>query len=226
MFRLPGGQSGGKLALLIFGEPPPQGERGRRMLFAGPRRLFLIELHVDFRTDRRGERADHPVVVPLGDWVVLVVMAAGTPHRQPQQRLPQRRHDVVQFVVPMLLDFVLRDLRAVHSRREIARRPQRPIVVRGEFVSRQLPLHELVVRQVSLQRFDHKIAVGVGGWAVVVVLVAVALGEPHQVQPVPGPAFAKLQASQPLFDLPGEDRVHRTRLQGVELSGGGGQARQ
>ena len=62
-----------------------------------------------------------------------------------------------------------------------------------DLVAGDLELDEPIVRHVVVEGPDHEVAVVVGVLAVVVLLVAVALGEPRQVEPVPRPALAVMR---------------------------------
>ena len=71
----------------------------------------------------------------------------------------------------------------------------------GEQVAGDVLSHQGVVRQVVVERADHVIAVGPGGGNVEVEFVAVSLGKPHQVEPVPSPPHAVVRrCEQPLDD--------------------------
>ena len=88
----------------------------------------------------------------------------------------------------------------------------------------KLPVDEPVVRHVAVERLDQEVAVMIGVRPVVVMLVAVRLGEPGHVHPVPRIALAMMRAR------PGGDRrvVRRRRGHGSATNasiciGGGGQ---
>ena len=75
-------------------------------------------------------------------------------------------------------------------------------VVRRQLVAGNLPADELVVRHVLIEGLDQEIAVMIGVRPVVVLLVAVRLGKPGHVHPVPCPALAEVGRVEQPVDQP------------------------
>ena len=76
----------------------------------------------------------------------------------------------------------------------------------ADAVARELLENEPVVGLVGVEGANQVIAIGIGVGPLDVRLEAVSLGEPHDVEPVPGPAFAVMRARQHAIDepIPGE----------------------
>ncbi len=70
----------------------------------------------------------------------------------------------------------------------------------GQLVAGQLLDHETIVWLVVVERRDHLVAIAPGARLQRVALIAVRLGEPHQVEPVAGPALAIVRAGQQMID--------------------------
>src|SRR5206468_867833 len=102
-----------------------------------------------------------------------------------------------------LLDEVLGDLRAVNAGGEEAGGHQRLRIVRLVFVAGDLPFHEGIKRYVLVERLDDEIAIMKGVRPVVIMLVAAALSEAGDVEPVPSPAFAVVRVLEQAVDQPG-----------------------
>ena len=119
-----------------------------------------------------------------------MVVTARTADGQAEEGRPGGADDVVELVVPLLLDLVGRDLGAVDAGREEPGGEKCLRILRGELVAGELPGDEGVEGEVLVQGLDHEVAIVIGGGAVGVVLEAVALGEPGEVEPVPAPALA------------------------------------
>ena len=77
----------------------------------------------------------------------------------------------------------------------------------GQQVACDLQSDELVIGHVLVQGPDHEVSILEGTGPVLVERVAVALGKPHQVQPVPSPAFAVVRTGQQSIDLAGPRRL-------------------
>ena len=201
-------------------------ESGMPGLVIGPRLTGALRVQVepDFAPDGRGERGYQLVIVKRGDGVELVVVASGAADGQAEHRRAEGGGHVVELVVPLLLGGIGGDLRAVDARREEAGCHQGLRIVGLDLVARQLEPDEAVVGHVFIQGPDDKVAVVVGARPVVVVLVAVALGEPGQVEPVPCPSLAVTPVGQEPVDDLGEGVGRGVGDERLDVLGGWGQA--
>ena len=136
----------------------------------------------------------------LADRVVFVVVAACAAHRGAQHRGEGGREHVIEGIVARLLDLVLGDLRRPHAGGDEPGGRERLVVVGSELIAGELPGHEAVVGHVLVEGLDDEVAVVEGVRPVVVLLVAMALGEARQVEPVPRPAFAEGRAGEQAID--------------------------
>ncbi len=145
---------------------------------------------------RAAEEAGKGVVIFVGYWVELVVVAAGTRQREAQKRLG----DHIDLVVdPPHLLFANVNGGMSSLPEEVKPGPQDRLVEalnrvparRLEQVSGDLLGQEPVVRQVGVEGANDVIAVAKRVHDVVVELVAGGLGVADQVEPVAGPPFAE-----------------------------------
>ena len=132
-----------------------------------------------------------------------MVVAAGTPHGEPEHRGADRRHDVVELAATCALELLLGQLGRERAGREESGGDPRGGDVGGELVAGDLPAEEGVEGEVVMEGGDNEVAVGVGMGPVVVLLVAEALGVPGDVEPVLGLTLAERR--------PGEEIVDRLR---------------
>ena len=133
------------------------------------------------------------VILLLRDRVELVIVAAGAVDRQAEERLPERARrgpPARRTASPSASRTSPRSVADLvpGPADEIARGDQGLEVVRVQHVAGDLLPDELVVGQVAVERLDHPVAVAPGVVADVVVLEALALAEPDDVQPVPRPS--------------------------------------
>ena len=145
-----------------------------------------------------GEDAVQRVVIFAENRVVFVIVTAGAADRQPQQ--PPRHH------VDLIVDVVV-FVRVFPPYRQEAHRRQirRPLVTR-QSIGRQLLGDEAIVRQVSVERPDHVVAVGVGirKAAFAAERIPAGVGVTGHVQPVTAPALAIMGRGEQAIDQPGE----------------------
>ena len=87
----------------------------------------------------------------------------------------------------------------VDAAAEIAGGDERLGIVGKQFVAGELLQHEAVVGLVGVEGVDDVVAITPGVGAVVVGLVAVAVGVADEVQPVARPAFAVVRAGEEVF---------------------------
>jgi hypothetical protein len=147
---------------------------------------------------RNAKEREEPVVLALGDRVVLVGVALGAADRQPEPDGAGRRRPVghgveaeLQRVDPPLL---VEHRVAVEPGGDLLRRGGVRQQVPGELLD-----GEPVERHVGVERVDHPVAVRPDG-ARPVLLVAVGVGVPGQVEPPPRPPLAVVRR--------GEEPVH------------------
>ena len=119
-----------------------------------------------------------------------MVVAADAAERQAEHRAADRHQHVVELVVANPLDGLRGDLAGIRTRDQKPGCSGTLIIVRLQFVARQLHAHELVVRHVVVQRANDPVAIVIRAGAEAVELVAATLGEPGDIEPMPGPAFA------------------------------------
>ena len=128
------------------------------------------------------EKSPHPVVVGLGQGIILVVVAFGAIERQPQERLADMLHGLVEPLVAVEEKVVPR---------EETSGPQLLEVVGVRFVGGEHEADHLVIGQVGIERLDDPITPVPQVPRAVAVLVAEAprvAVAPH-VHPMTGPAF-------------------------------------
>ena len=186
----------------------------RREIGIGPGQARLIGGQLGFGADRpvkvgsvvlraleRLENGEHPVVVDLRERLELVVMAAGAAERDSQKRRSRRAEHVVKLIVAVNRRFG----RLIVPRAQTQKRGGdlsgrvRPF----DFIAGKLLGHESAIRFVAIERVDDIVAVSPRVRLGAVALVAVGLGESHNVQPVPAEALAVMRAGQQAIDHSG-----------------------
>src|SRR5204863_335818 len=75
---------------------------------------FRIQIEIDLAPHRRREGRQQAVIIALRNRIVFVIVTPRTADRQAEHRRADRRQHVIHLVVTVLLDFVFRDLGAVH----------------------------------------------------------------------------------------------------------------
>ena len=129
-------------------------------------------------------------------------MATGTTNRQPKHRRPDRRSNVIQFVVTLFLRLIGRDLGRMRPSRQKTRGFPRLEIFRGQLITRDLPAHKFVKRLIRIQRPNDIVSVMPRVWPVIVLLVAMTLPIAYQIQPVTPPTLAVMwRAQQPVDDF-------------------------
>ena len=161
----------------------------------GEARLLGVgrQLEVVAPAHRREEGAQ-AVVVLLQDRVELVVVAAGAAHAQPHEHLAGIVGHVGEDDLVLAARVALVVL--VDRIAQVRRGHQHLRILRIDLVAGELLAHELVVRLVGVQALDDVVAVGPGVRPQCVLVVAVALGVAHQVEPVLRPALAVARTGQ------------------------------
>ena len=163
-------------------------------------------------------------VVPLGDRIILVVVAARALHREAHEAVAGGHHPVVDAVLTEFLGdgaaFEGHAVQPVESGRH-------PLVLRrtGQEVAGELLGQELVVRLVLIERLQHPVAPRPGEHRFVA-RVAPGIGVTRQVEPADGQMLAETrrreQRVHPAFE--GVGRV--VGEEGVDLLGRRRQSRQ
>ena len=145
------------------------------------------------------EEAEQPEIVLLADRVELVVVAPRALDAHAQQRASERVHTVGDVLDPILL----RDDAALLALHVVAiEAGGQPLLVGGrrQQVARQLPRDELVERQVAVEGANHPVPPRPHG-PHPVVLVAVRVGVPRDVEPLDGHSLAVgRRGQQPIDD--------------------------
>ncbi len=101
-----------------------------------------------------------------------MVVTAGATTREPEERIAGGVDPVADYIVALEFGFTLGDLSVLHSGREKAGRLPSEMIVRRDFISRELPLNKLVIGQIAVEGPDQEIAVGPGMAPVIVILKA------------------------------------------------------
>ena len=150
------------------------------------RRLGLLRLA------GTGKDAVQRIVVGQRDWVVLVIVTASATDRQPHQAAADNIDAVVDNVL-LVVD------EAAAQGQESRRRGDCRV---ADLIRRDLRDQEAVVRQVLVERRDDPVAISVGLRIIAVFLehVALGVGVPGHVQPVPSPAFAEMRRGEQGID--------------------------
>ena len=160
------------------------------------------------------EKGQDLVVLALRERVVLVFVTAAAAERRAHPHLHRRVDPVHHGLDPELL-VVGSALRVGHGVAMKARGDalgERRIL---QQIAGQLLDREPVKRQVTIERFDHPVAIPPDR-AAGILLVAVRVGVPRQIQPQSGPSLAVVRAvEQPIHDpfvgmrvVIGQVRVH------------------
>ena len=165
-----------------------------------------------------GEEGHHPVVVPLAERVVLVIVALRACERGAQPHRGCRIHAIDEQLVPGLVRidaaFLVRHRIAMKAARNqlVARRT-------GQHVARDLIDREAVERHVAVERVNHPVAV-LPHDARSIFLEALGVGVARGVEPGPRPSLAIMRRGQQAIDEArvrgiaavtpglGDDRVH------------------
>ena len=140
-------------------------------------------LHLDGRV----EQSSHAVEIRLADRIVLVIVALRAAQLQSKYGRAHGRGYFVQQIVPSL--FLRVDIGHVGAC-EAKRSCHVDVgIVRLQFIARDLPLHELIVRHVLVQRFDDPVAILPRMRPYLVVLESIGFGKSSEIEPVLGPSF-------------------------------------
>ena len=177
-------------------------------------------MHIHVHARRRREGGEHGVVVACREGIELVIVAACAAHGEAEHGAAGGAEHVVHGVVTCALDFVRGDLRWEDSCAEKSRRREGERILGLVFVAGELPLHELVVGHVHVQRLDDEIAKVEGVGAVVVLLESGAFRVACHIEPVACPALAVGRGGEQFVDLIGEiGLVRRIRGEAGEVQG-------
>ena len=148
-----------------------------------------------------GEYRLDGVVITLRDGIELVIVAAGAADGHPQKRRASRAHHVVEFIGTLIgrEGWIGRGHPVCGAPHQKSRGG-----IGATGVAADLFPDELVVGLVGVERLDHPVAVGPGIGAGRVDLEAIALGKPHHIKPVPGPALAIMRRGKQRVDHAGK----------------------
>ena len=153
----------------------------------------------------RGEKGLEPVEVPGGQQVVLVVVALGAAHRQPQKDGTDGGGHFAEQDVPVLFAAGLGEGGQTqkgqgHHRFRIRRRQRCGRHHLEELVPGQLFLHEQIVGLVGIEGIDDVVPVAPGVVVLRIAFVTVGVGVTGQVQPVAPPALPVARIGQQTVD--------------------------
>ena len=143
----------------------------------------------DLRFVYRVHECEQPVVVLLGDRIVLVIMALGAADGQAEPDGSDRVGAIHGLLEPELLDlhpaFPVLEAVPVESRRD-------PLVdsCARQDVPRDLLDRKAVKRHVAIESVDHPLAPAPGVRPLGVLLVAVGVGVASEIEPVDRPALS------------------------------------
>ena len=170
------------------------------------------------------EDRHHGVVVPGGQGIELVVVAAGATQGQAQKDLGGGADDVVQLIESV--GFGIGGFIVPGSQAEIPGGDEG--LGRGvrQLVSGQLFQDKAVEGFVPVEGPDHVVPVFPGVGLGAVPLVSVAFGVANQVQPVPGPALPICRSRQQIIDGCLVGSLARVLQKSVLLRQVGGQSNQ
>ena len=171
-----------------------------------PRRLFCAVL---LALRRRGERhviaPEHggkegfqTEIIFLQDRIELVIVASRAAETQPQKHLARGVSDIRQNDLPLAAHIALVPL--VNRVPQIRRGYENIRVPRIDFVPGDLLRQKLVVRFVAVKTLDHPVPIPPRSGTIRVLVVAIALCVPDQIQPMLRPALAVTRTC--------EERVH------------------
>ena len=169
---------------------------------------------------RTGEDSGERVVIFRAYGVVLMVVAAGASDGEAEEATADHVHAIMAFVGAGLR--WLRDTEVPRAQPEEAQTTAQPFVI-GQQVAGDLRFDEGVIGQVLVQGVDYPVAVAPG--------VGIGFGrgagevvfpEAGDIEPVAGPAFAKVGRGQQLVDE-GFGRS-LTGDKGLDFDGGWGQS--
>ncbi len=155
-----------------------------------------------------------------------MIVASGAADREAQEGHASRRDHVVELVIPGRLEFGLGQLGRERAGAQEPGRGHGHRVIGRQLVARELPVDELVVRHVAVEGTDQEVAIVVSEGPIVVLLVAMRLGEPRHVHPVTGESFSVIGRRQQAIDEALVGVGGRVVDEGVDLLGRGGQSRQ
>ena len=172
------------------------------------------------------ENGQHRIVIPLRNGIELVVVTTGTGDGHSQEGRPGGSHNVIEFVV-LGLKFVIRlivvDTHAQEAGGHHCVFPciPRPTVFfqqrRGQFIASDLLADELVIRLVLIEGSDHVVPVAPRFAFFPVPLVAIALGKPNNIQPIPPPPLAIARAGEQRLHPAGPSLRRRIAFEGRDL---------
>ena len=145
------------------------------------------------------EEREQTKILLVRDRVVLVRVALGTLNRQPEKRLADGVHPVEHRVHAELLG-VHASLFVQHRVPQEAGRDDLVLRRFRQQVTGELFDHELVVRQVSIQRVDDVVAIK-RDLPRLVLFKAVRVGIPRRVEPVPSPTLTVVRRFEQPLDL-------------------------
>ena len=199
--------------------------RGERAL--APTRRTPHRLRITGESGRAGEDAGQRVIIPRRDGVELVVVAAGTTHRQTEKGA--RGH------VDLLVNDVHLQLVCAWFEQKLRPQHQKPrrdelfvalfVTIAGKQVPGELFANESVEGLVCVEGAHDVIAIAPRVVIGQVDFQAVGVGIARHVKPVPSPTFAKLRRrQQPIHDL-GECLGGIVRQESLDFSRSGWQAR-
>jgi hypothetical protein len=152
-----------------------------------------------------------------------VVVTTGAGHGHSQEGRPGGSHDVIEFIVfglDLVIGLIVVDAHAQEAGghdRVFPGIPGSPALFqqrRSHLISGDLLSDEPVVRLVLIEGADHVISVAPRFAFFPVPLVAIALGEPDHIQPVPTPALAVPGTGQQGLDPSGPSLRRRIAFKG------------
>ena len=195
------------LALVFLGRLAHRKAQLLHLVFQRLHRGLVIRLLLGRRDDhivrlRLRKVALQPVVIGLPDRVKLVVVATRATHRHAQHSRAHNVRHLRQHFRPRTRHVLIARVLPQRPQPVKTARHQQGVVLRVNLVPGQLLLQKHIVRLIGIERRNHIVPEPERVRPVRVVLVAIALGEPHHVQPMPRPLFAiPRRIQQPVHQL-------------------------
>ena len=142
------------------------------------------------------ERCRQAVVVLLLQWIVLVVMAADATQGQSEHRPAHGHQHIIQLIVANSFDCLGSRLARVRACDQKTAGGRGKVIIRQQLVAGQLHPHELVVRQIVVERANHPVAVVIRSGAKTIKFVTTAFSKPRDIEPMASPFFTVVRTFQ------------------------------
>lgn len=153
-----------------------------------------------------------------------MIVAAGTPQREAQERGAHRPDNVVELLVPV--DQRVGRLIVPRPQAQEGRCHQGARCAIGHFVPRQLLGHKPIVREIGIERIDDPVPIPPGVRFGTIPLVAIRLGKAGDVQPATAPPHAVARVGEQPVNHAGSSKLRGIGFKFRNLVRRGGQSHQ